>query len=247
MYKRILIITDNLPLANRFNELLQNHAYNAEWAFAVSPFSDVNLFQNQLNQVVFSYDLRVDTIVDQLIAEFDLIFSIHCKQIFPATLVNAVKCINIHPGYNPINRGWYPQVFAILKDLPIGATIHEMDEKLDHGKIIARGFIEKNSYDTSETLYAKILDKEIELLGKNLDSIIAGDYSSYAPEEEGNLYLKKDFNDLTQFDLNKQMTGHEFINLLRAMTHGKYSNLYFIDPESNKKVFIKIDLKVQHA
>jgi methionyl-tRNA formyltransferase len=93
----------------------------------------------------------------EIIDSFDLVIFVHCFQLFPKTMVNAVRCVNIHPGYNPINRGWYPQVFAIVNDLPIGATIHEMDEKLDNGPIIVRELVEKYARDTSLTIFLMIL------------------------------------------------------------------------------------------
>jgi methionyl-tRNA formyltransferase len=154
-----------------------------------------------------------------------------------------VKCINIHPGFNPINRGWYPQVFSIINKLPVGATIHEIDEKLDHGNIIAREFVNKESYDTSESLYNKIVDKEIELLELNIENIISGNFKVTVPEEEGNLNLKKDFNKLLELDLEEQISVGDLINRLRALTHGDFNNAYFIDPSTGKKIFIRINLK----
>ena len=160
----------------------------------------------------------------------------------PERLVNAVKCINVHPGYNPVNRGWYPQVHAIIKDLPIGATIHEIDEKLDHGPIISRAYVEKRITDTSLSLYNRILEKELELLDGNILDILDGSYSVSSPEDEGVLHLRKDFDNLREFDLESRMTGMEFINRLRGMTHGDFRNLYFRDPETGRKIFVSISL-----
>ena len=175
--------------------------------------------------------------------KYDLIFSVHCKQLFPSDLVKSVKCINIHPGYNPINRGWYPQVFAILNDTPIGATIHEIDEKLDHGAIIVRSYVEKNNFDTSETLYNKIINKEIELFDLMLDSILNNSYVAFPIENEGNLHLKKDFNALLHLDLNEKTTMGDCIKKLRALTHGDFKNAYFLDSDTGKKIFVSLKLK----
>ena len=159
-------------------------------------------------------------------------------------LISKLKCINIHPGYNPYNRGWYPQVFSIIHNLPIGATIHEIDEKLDHGAIIDREIVEKYSYDTSETLYNRILTKEIELLEKNIESIIFNTYQVIIPESEGNLSLKKDFNDLLELDLDESTTVRKVIDKLRALTHGNYNNAYFIDDITGQKIYIGVTLSV---
>jgi methionyl-tRNA formyltransferase len=128
------------------------------FTYSISPYSNITEFGTENFSI---FDLKSPKDIDFILGNFDLVFSIHCKQIFPKELVNGLKCINIHPGYNPVNRGWYPQIFSILNDLPVGATIHEIDEALDHGGIIARALVPKYSYDTSKSLYDRILEKEI--------------------------------------------------------------------------------------
>ncbi len=80
--------------------------------------------------------------------KYILFISLHCKQIFPQRLTDNYRCINIHPGYNPYNRGWFPQVFSILNKNTAGVTIHEIDQELDHGPII---YQEKNRYKNVAT------------------------------------------------------------------------------------------------
>ncbi len=243
MYKKILIISDNSFLCKKFHHIIDKKKLDCNFTFSISPFSDKDDFNLPNETDVEIFNLKNQEDVDFIIRNYDLVFSIHCKQIFPVDLVTALKCVNVHPGYNPINRGWYPQIFSIINDLPIGATIHEIDEKLDHGHIIAREFVNKYAYDTSESLYNRVVDKEIELLENNIESIIKNDYKKIKPESEGNLFLKKDFNELLELDLNEQISIGDFINRLRALTHGNYDNAYFIDSKTNKKVFIGVRLK----
>lgn len=239
-YKKVLVISDNSFLCNEFNKIVENVSYQAsKFDFAISPFSNSTDFDLEVK----IYDLRNNTDVHEIISNYDLVFSIHCKQIFPPLLVDAIKCINIHPGYNPINRGWYPQVFSIIHDLPIGATIHEIDNQLDHGPIIDRSLVEKFDYDTSETLYNRILEKEIQLLNENLKNILDNNYAVFLPEESGNLFLKKNFNDLLEIDLNATCTAGELIDRLRALSHGNYNNAYFFDRKTGEKIFVGINLK----
>jgi dTDP-4-amino-4,6-dideoxyglucose formyltransferase len=244
MYKDILVISDNGFMCGQFNGLMQElNIAGVNWRFATSPFSDPHLFAEQLQQPVMQLNLQSVTDVDEITRNYDLVFSMHCKQLFPAQLVNTVKCINVHPGYNPYNRGWYPQVFAIIHNLPTGATIHEMDEALDHGPIIDRALVEQTAYDDSLSLYNKILAMEISLLQKRLADIIYQRYETMAPGEEGQLFLKKDFNELLPFDLDSTMTGKMFINRLRALSHGDHKNAWFIDAATGKKIFIKLSLQ----
>ena len=164
---------------------------------------------------------------------------------FPNKLVDNHRCINVHPGLNPYNRGWYPQVFSIINKKPIGVTIHEMDRELDHGPIIYQEELEIFSYDTSYDIYQRILSKEIELLDQNLESLIDGKYETIIPKSQGNLNCKSDFDKLCKIDLNEQGSFGYFIDLLRATTFVNYDNAYFCD-ENGNKIYVSIKLKKEN-
>lgn len=241
MYDKILVVSDNLELCLQFNRIIKSKNFNlSNLVFANSPETDNNLFSKYLGGNVISVNLKDDLHLANIISSFNLVLSIHCKQIFPHILFKSVKCINIHPGYNPINRGWFPQVFAIINDLKIGATIHEINEFLDGGKIIDRGYVTQKSFDTSLSLYNKVVKKEIELMENNIEDIIYNTYRSFNIEEVGNLFLKKDFDELLEINLDEITTVRSILNKLRALTHGNYKNAYYIDEETQKKVYVKI-------
>ncbi len=176
-----------------------------------------------------------------LLLEYQLGFSCHSKHIFPAELVNGVRCINIHPGMNPYNRGWYPQVFSILNKQPVGVTIHEMDEKIDHGPIICQIPVEIADWETSVDVYTRVLVQEVELFRKWAPRLISGNYQTTQPEVEGNFNSKRDFSDLCAIDLDKRVTFREAIDYLRAVSHPPFLNAYFRSGES--KVYVRLELK----
>lgn len=234
----ILVITDNITLYERVkNVFSKNQRKNINVTFRHS--SVKSPIWNHIDKLD-SINVKKET--EWIISNFNLVISIHCFQLFPKNLVDSIRCINIHSGYNPINRGWFPQVFSIINNLPIGATIHEMDEKLDHGLIIAREEVEKFVWDTSLTLYSRVLDKEIYLFEKYFDVIIENTYSGIKPESEGNIFSKADFNNLCEIDMNQVGSFNEFYNLLRALTHGEYKNAFF-KTENDEKVYIKLEVK----
>ena len=242
-YKKILVISDNPVLISNFHQLILVYK-NLEIDYCCSKGNAVLLNDKTLPVKINVVDVKEQC--GDIAKQYDLIFSLHCKQLFPAALVSRVKCINVHPGYNPYNRGWFPQVFSILNKLPVGATIHEIDELLDHGAIIARREAEINSWDTSLDIYNRVQQMETTLLKENLASILQGTYNTVNPEQEGNINLKKDFNDLCKLDMNMEMTMGEAINRLRALTHGKYDNAFFIDPQTGSKVYVKISLEKEN-
>jgi methionyl-tRNA formyltransferase len=239
-YRRLLVISDNRVLIVAFYKLILDFkGVDVDYACARSNTALLN--DKTLPVKIKAVDVKEQ--YKDIAQQYDLIFSLHCKQLFPAELVGAVKCINVHPGYNPYNRGWFPQVFSILNKLPVGATIHEIDEILDHGAIIAQREVELNSWDTSLDIYDRVQQLEITLLKENLASILEGTYYTVKPDTEGNVNLKKDFNNLCRLDMNKEITMGEAIDLLRSLTHGNYNNAFFIDPDTGSKVYVKISLE----
>lgn len=240
--KKILFIIDNVFQYEKIKDLIERkNIKNINYYFRHSNIKSAIWDHKDFVGVDNKIDVKSD--LQWIIANFDIVFSIHCYQFFPKELVNKITCVNIHPGYNPINRGWYPQVFSIINNLKIGATIHIMDDKLDNGPIISRKFVNKYDWDTSFTLYNRVLDLEIELLENNFESIIEGKYEVQLPESKGNFFSKADFNDLCEIDMKRVGTFQEFYDQLRALTHGDYKNAYFISKESGEKIYFSINIE----
>ena len=236
--KKLLIIVDNTYLYLGVKQILEEKSIDAvEYGHSEgSPLSTHVDFAKRNSKI----DVIKD--IDYLTASFSVIISIHCFQFFPPELVRSVRCYNLHPGYNPVNRGWYPQVFAIIHGLHSGATLHEIDEKLDHGRIIERRKENIFLSDTSLNVYHRVLSLELDLFDKNIKSIVEGNYRSYKPESSGNFFTKSDFNSLLQIDLQSEGKFIDFYNILRALSHGEYRNAFIIDPATEKKYFLKIEI-----
>ena len=158
----VLLISDNLFIVRAVEDALQ------------SVTQDINLTVRCSKS---TKDLSFPTINVQqespwIVENFDVVVSGHCKQLFPAQLVNGTRCINIHPGLNPHNRGWFPQVFSILNGKPLGATIHVIDEALDHGPILAQKEVPVFSWDTSLSAYQRVQEAEKKLIEDSLEDIL---------------------------------------------------------------------------
>jgi len=242
--KHILVISDNQKLAAFLISLIHQEQLSK---FAKFEFRYSQTNKSPDSMIFLGFDpinVKNPDVVDFLLDEFDLILSIHCKQIFPLKLVSGIQCINLHPGLNPHNRGWYPQVFSIINKNPIGATLHLMTEDVDAGPIIAQQVAYIDSTDTSLSLYEKVQNIEFDLLRKNLSSIINGSANFYACPSQGNFNSLSDFNNLCKLDIDSVGTLREHIDLLRALTHGEFNNAFFID-DSGKKIYIKIQLALE--
>jgi methionyl-tRNA formyltransferase len=241
-FREVLVISDNPIQCARLYRLLQelNIQKHVNFKWACSGNSNPLEFQREVKVPFQHLDLKNNEQVQSIIKSFSLVISMHCKQLFPEPLVRGTRCINVHPGYNPVNRGWYPQVFAVINELPIGATIHEIDCELDHGPIIDRMLVQQNSWDTSLDLYNRILDAEMALLQKNLIPVLKNKYEVLPAEGQGNLFLKNDFNKLCQLDLDEQSSFRNFLNRLRALSHGTFKNAFYIDKKTGRKVYVNV-------
>ncbi len=181
-----------------------------------------------------------------LIGKYDLVISAHCKKIFDKKLVDSIRIVNIHPGLNPFNRGMYPHIFSIINGLPTGATIHEVDEFIDNGDIIAQQEVEIFMHDDSRSLHERIMKLEMELFERHFDEILLGTYTKKKPQCEGNLNYKKDFSNLCNIDLKNYDSFENHINTLRALSYGGFKNAYFYDNDGNK-IYIRVELSKNNS
>ena len=73
------------------------------------------------------------------------------------------QVVNLHNGFLPWNRGAHPNVWPIVDGSPAGVTLHQMDEGIDTGPILAQDWIPTDAHDTAETLYRRLDDAAFRL------------------------------------------------------------------------------------
>lgn len=237
--KRACIVTDNEYIYEEFQKLLCAKCIECEFEFYYSTIN-MKFLKKYRDQTKFRA-IKLSEMNRDFFDQYDVFFSLHSKQLFPDKLVNEYRCINIHPGLNPYNRGWYPQVFSILNQKPVGVTIHEMDTELDHGPIIVQKEVKIYSYDTSYQVYQRILRMEIDMLKEYLEALILGSYKTIPMENDGNVNYKQDFEEICRLNLESKGTLKEHIDLLRATTFDGYKNAYFMD--NNERIYVSITLE----
>ncbi len=77
--------------------------------------------------------------------EYDWLLNIWGPIIYKKEILKKFKNnLNLHPSFLPFARGKDPYYWSIYHEYPIGITIHEMDEKIDNGKIYLRKKYELN-------------------------------------------------------------------------------------------------------
>ncbi|MGP1480555.1 MAG: dTDP-4-amino-4,6-dideoxyglucose formyltransferase [Hoylesella enoeca] len=233
---KIFIITDNRFIYDNFIKIIRDSKYKR---FKFDFYCSQVKGGSPLEKIIPTINLKQCD--EKQYCDYDLFVSLHCKQIFPDKIVNNFRCVNVHPGFNPYNRGWYPQAFSIINKLPVGVTIHEMDSLLDHGPIIVQKEVAIESWETSFDVYTKIQKMEIKLLKEFLPIILNGDYKTTVPYTDGNINLKADFDKLCEIDLEERLTWREAIDRLRALSFAGYKNAFFYE-ENGRRIFVDISL-----
>lgn len=103
----------------------------------------------------------------------DIIVS-SCAQIFKKDLLKIprIACINRHTALLPEYGGMWPVFWAMLNDEKnIGVTIHEMSERIDEGRIITQGIIDREKEDSMYEIYGKGMELSADLVLEALDII----------------------------------------------------------------------------
>lgn len=142
----------------------------------------------------------------------------------------SVGVINAHPGLLPDIRGRDVVIHSILRDVPLGVTLHFIDEGIDTGDILEKYIIPIKSTDRLEDLLSKsdqlcniVLTKFVKGLDKSIE-----------------LKRKKQF---TKFPLCRKATEEEYLNAITQISQGKALRLYLnakakkIDAIDSKKYF----------
>ena len=236
--KKILIVSENVGLCSFLRQIKNDLDLSSKCSFDFRYTSYNDNPQSMINIGASEINVKDEEVVEWIVHNYDIVFSLHCKQIFPSSLVSRITCFNFHPGFNPHNRGWYPQAFSLINGLPIGATIHQMDEQIDHGGIVGQKEVFVSPKDTSLEIYNNVIDAEKELIKEHLINIIDDAYTLSFPSEEGNYNGIKDYRKLCQLHLDSVGTLESHINLLRALSHSDFKNAYY--EKDGKKYFVKI-------
>ena len=104
--------------------------------------------------------------------------------LIPDVLLNTIVFINAHPGYSPYARGLDAFKWSLLKNLPIGVTVHTVkgneeekrrEEKrretnyADTGLYIMRIVLQPTEADSFHSMAYKVYEHEVALLVQSLE------------------------------------------------------------------------------
>jgi phosphoribosylglycinamide formyltransferase-1 len=109
--------------------------------------------------------------------EVDLVCLAGFMRLLSPVLVRAFpnRILNIHPALLPAFPGLHGQRQALDYGVRVsGATVHIVDEKLDHGAILLQTAVPVKDDDTEESLSARILKEEHRLYPEAVGLLLDG-------------------------------------------------------------------------
>ena len=109
----------------------------------------------------------------------DFLVVVAYGKLIPIKILDSPKymAVNVHASLLPRWRGAAPIQRAVLNgDIKTGVTIMKMIQELDAGPIIFMRSFDIKKYDTSGTIYQKIIDHGKTLLIEALNKIVGNDY-----------------------------------------------------------------------
>lgn len=148
-------------------------------------------------------------------------------QIIPEEILNLPKygSLNIHPSILPKYRGASPIQAAILNgDSATGVTIIKMDERMDHGPIVAQSQEQILSDDTFESLSTKLFHQGAKLLKDNLQDFVDGKMKPILQDDSQATYTWKtdETKQKAYFEIDPPAGGPPSPEVLNRMARAFY-------------------------
>jgi methionyl-tRNA formyltransferase len=102
--------------------------------------------------------------------------SVHYQRIVPDAMLEGYEGLwNLHPGFLPWGRGFYPVFWALWEGSPAGATLHEITSQLDAGPIVEQLEVPVLAQDTGGSLHARVQAAERALFERWWPRLLAGE------------------------------------------------------------------------
>jgi len=220
--------------------------------FGSSRFSTFVL--EELEKAGFKTSLNITNAKDPLpmdelkVLEADVFIVASFGKILPKELIEMpkFKTLNVHPSILPHLRGPAPIQGAILKDDKTGVSIIRMDEKMDHGPLLAVKPIDISPWpDHYNTVEEKLGKAGGKLLGEILPRWIDGKIEEKPQDDSEATYIKLIKKEDGLIDINDEAET----NLRKVMAYSTWPGAYmFFKKKNGEEVRIVIkDAKVENG
>ena len=151
------------------------------------------LAQNQGIKVIQPENISIESIKLE-VGDVDLFIVAAYAKIIPKEILDLPRLgtIGVHPSLLPKYRGSSPIQSVLLDgEKETGITLYLLDEKMDHGQIIAQGKNVISENDNYESLLLKLADLGGKLLADTLPAFLKGGIKPITQDESLATYTKK--------------------------------------------------------
>ena len=127
------------------------------------------------------------------------------SMIIPSSVLSLFKAVlGVHPSLLPLYRGSSPIQYALLDGVKTtGVSIYLLDEKMDHGPVIASEEVLVTDTDTYSSLEEKLARQGGSLLASSFPVYVEGSLVPQEQNHEDATYTKKIHTDDGYVDLKK--------------------------------------------
>ncbi|MFT5849642.1 MAG: methionyl-tRNA formyltransferase [Patiriisocius sp.] len=174
---------------------------------------------------------------------FDLFVVVAYNKIMPKWLIDAPThgTLNVHPSLLPLLRGASPIRSTILQDLreQCGVSIMQMDEKMDHGPILAQQVmdIEEAQWPIGgNELDIALANTGGALLASVIPQWIAGDIDPQEQDHEQATFCGK----MEKADGEINLEDDGYANYLKFCAYEGFPGTFFFIEKNEKQVRVKI-------
>jgi methionyl-tRNA formyltransferase len=171
--------------------------------------------------------------------EWDVFVVVSYGKIIPQELLSLPKkgILNVHPSLLPKHRGPSPIETAILNDeLKTGVTIMLIDEKVDHGPIVAQEVVEFKEWEHKDKVSTKLAEVGGKILAKILPPYIAEEIIPTEQNHSDATFTKKIEKADAEIFLNEDARK----NFLKIMAYTPHPGAFFFTEKNGKKIRVKI-------
>lgn len=181
--------------------------------------------------VSFCETLRAARYTCFIVASYGLILT---KEVLGLT---SKGTLNVHPSLLPKYRGATPLESQILSaEKERGVTIILMDEKMDHGPIVAQKQIDSGSYGKASELRKKMAEEGGLLLAETLPRWINEEITPIPQDDTKATYTKK----LKKSDGELNLADNPLRNFLKIQAYDGGIGTYFFVKRSGKRMRVAV-------
>jgi methionyl-tRNA formyltransferase len=178
--------------------------------------------------------------------QYDLGILLWWPKIISASVIAKAKFgfINTHPSFLPHNRGKHYNFWALVEQCPFGVSLHQVEEGIDCGDLVAQKIIGYTWEDTGKTLYAKATEGIEKLFVETYPALRTLSFT-HKPQDlsQGSFHFSSELDAASKINLDEPTTPRRLLNLLRARTFEGKPGCSFNDGGKEYEVTVNITEK----